>query len=162
MFSKYFRDAGFSVGYVEAKGSLFPVQTYFLEDILRVRRGCMLADVISLMMVMLCMQLSQLTRYADIDEAAPGSGAGGGKGKAKAAITAPMPVAAAPTKDALVCATCKKSDFGDVAELAMHAAFCFGDGSGDLSTAGVASIDMSDLLSDLPSYSCEQCVVYDN
>ncbi|MDR3742438.1 MAG: hypothetical protein P4L40_25760 [Terracidiphilus sp.] len=36
IFSQYFRDAGFNVGYIEARGSMYPVQTYYLEDVLEV------------------------------------------------------------------------------------------------------------------------------
>ena len=36
VFSDYFRSTGLNVAYVEAKGAMFPVQTYYLEDILEV------------------------------------------------------------------------------------------------------------------------------
>jgi hypothetical protein len=37
-FKTYFEAYRFPVGYVEAKGFMFPVETHFLEDVLEVRR----------------------------------------------------------------------------------------------------------------------------
>ena len=37
LFRRYFEQYHYDVGYVEAKGFLYPVETLFLEDVLQVR-----------------------------------------------------------------------------------------------------------------------------